>query len=411
MPKKLTQEYVENYCLERGYRVMSPYINAKTKIKLQNIKTEVIGYMIFSNFQRGNRFDNHNEKLKLTQEEVSRYCKLQGYYLRNQYINSHTKVKLENVKTGDIGYMTFNSFQQGCRFDGYRGGIKLTYQEYIHPFVNEGYQVNITEDEYDNINNQTKVNVICSNSHKWSIARRTFTSSHQRCPICNQSGLGSMSHGERLIYSILIGNNIDFKREYSIKINGEQHRFDFYLEINNKKYFIEYDGIQHYKESTGYLKGKLAEQQRKDRIKDQYALDNGITMVRIPYTENTVEKVIRMMNDKIGLNLHKVKLDVPKKQEVLDYYLNHKLEETLDRFGVSIATLFYYTQDIWGMNKEKYLVKIGRKAGQKDVIDYYLKHSMKETMNKFGISYTTVYNYFKNEWGMSKRDYLKTLDK
>jgi len=244
--RKLTQEYVEKYCLERGYRVMSPYINAKTKIKLQNIKTEVIGYMIFSNFQRGNRFDNHNEKLKLTQEEVSRYCKLQGYYLRNQYINSHTKVKLENVKTGDIGYMTFNSFQQGCRFDGYRGGIKLTYQEYIHPFVNEGYQVNITEDEYDNINNQTKVNVICSNSHKWSIARRTFTSSHQRCPICNQSGLGSMSHGERLIYSILIGNNIDFKREYSIKINGEQHRFDFYLEINNKKYFIEYDGINNF---------------------------------------------------------------------------------------------------------------------------------------------------------------------
>ena len=353
--RKLTQEYVENYCLEHGYRVMSTYINTKTKIKLQNIKTEVIGYMIFSNFQRGNRFDNHNEKLKLTQEEVSSYCVSHGYYLRSQYVNSYTKIKLENIKTGAIGYMTFNSFQQGCRFDRYRGGIKLTYQEYIQPFVNEGYQVNITEDKYDNINNQTKVNVICSNGHKWSIARRIFTSSHQRCPICNQSGLGSMSYGERLVYSILIGNSINFKREVSVNIKGEVHRFDFYLKLNDKKYFIEYDGIQHYKESTGYLKGKLAEQQRKDRIKDQYALDNNIHMVRIPYTENTVEKVVMMMSDKIGLNLHKVKLDASKKQEVLDYYLNHKLEETSDRFGISIGTVFHYAQDIWGMSKRDHL--------------------------------------------------------
>ncbi len=104
--RKLTQEYVENYCLEHGYRVMSTYINTKTKIKLQNIKTEVIGYMIFSNFQRGNRFDNHNEKLKLTQEEVLSYCVSHGYYLRNQYVNSYTKIKLENIKTG--GYWVYD---------------------------------------------------------------------------------------------------------------------------------------------------------------------------------------------------------------------------------------------------------------------------------------------------------------
>lgn len=412
--RKLTQGYVENYCLEHGYRVMSTYINTKTKIKLQNIKTEVIGYMIFSNFQRGNRFDNYNEKLKLTQEEVSGYCVSHGYYLRSQYVNSYTKIKLENIKTGAIGYMTFNSFQQGSRFDTHKGRIKLTYQEYIRPFVNEGYQVDITEDEYNNVNSRTKVDVICSNGHKWSIARRTFTSSHQYCPICNQSGLGSMSYGERLIYSILIGNSINFKREVSVNIKGETHRFDFYLKLNNKKYFIEYDGIQHYKESTGYLKGKLIERQRKDRVKDQYALDNGITMVRIPYTENTVEKVIRIMNDKTGLDFHKVKPDAPKKQGVLDYYLNHKLEETSDRFGVSIGTVFNYAKSIWGMSKTEYLVKISGKSEkqkQKEIADYYLNNNQKETMNKFGISYTTLYKYFKNEYKMNKKDYLETLDK
>lgn len=357
MPKKLTQEYVENYCLERGYRVMSPYINAKTKINLQNIKTGIIGWQVLSNFQKGQRFDNPKAKRKLTQEEVSIYCESQGYYLRSQYINENARIKLRNIKTEIIGYMTFGNFKKGRRFDSAKSKVKLTYQEYIHPFANEGYTVLIDEKEYKNINSKTKIKVLCPSGHEWIVSRSVFTniSQHNRCPMCNLEKLGSISRGEQLIYSILSSNNIDFKREYFIKINGEQHRFDFYLEINDKKCFIEYDGIQHYKESTGYLKGKLAEQQRKDRIKDQYALDNNIHMVRIPYTENTVEKVIMMMNDKIGLDLHKVKIDEPKKQEVLDYYLNHELEETIDKFSVSKATVCRYAQDIWGMRKRDYL--------------------------------------------------------
>lgn len=411
MPKKLTQEYVENYCLERGYRVMSPYINANTKIKLQNIKTEIIGYTTFGNFYRGRRFDCPNAKVKLTQEEVLRYCESQGYYLRSQYINSHTKIKLENMKTRVIGWQRFGNFQQGQRFDNPDAKVKLEYQEYLQPFINEGYTVLIDEKEYKNINSQNKVDLLCPNDHQWSVNRNNFEYKHERCPICTSELSGSMSYGERLIYSILIGNSINFKREVSVNIKGETHRFDFYLKLNNKKYFIEYDGIQHYKESTGYLKGKLIERQRKDRVKDQYALDDGITMVRIPYTENTVEKVVKMMNDKMEVTLHKVKVDLPKIQEILDYYLNHGMEETADRFGIGILTVYKYARDTWGMSKEKYFVKIGKKVSSKEMADYYLKHNLKETKNKFEVSNTTIRNYFKKEYGMSKRDYLKTLDK
>lgn len=297
--KKLTQEYVEDYCLEQGYRVMSPYINVKTKIKLQNIKTSVIGWMRFNAFQQGQRFDNPNHSPK-----------------------------------------------------------KLTYQEYIQPFANEGYTVLIDEEEYRDINSHTKIKVLCPSGHDWEVSRANFIRNY-RCVMCGQK-ISGMSHGERLIYSILSGNGIDFEREVSIYINRGLHRFDFYLEINNKKYFIEYDGIQHYKQRYNYF-GSLIEQQRKDRIKDQYALDNNIQMVRIPYTENKVNKVVRMMNDKMGLDLHEVKVDVPKKQEILDYYLNHSRDETVDRFGISIATICRYTQDIWDMSKEKYLIKIGKK--------------------------------------------------
>lgn len=347
---------------------------------------------------------------KLTQEYVENYCLERGYSVKSQYINANTKIKLQNIKTGIIGYMKFGNFQQGQRFDTKKGGInKLTYQEYIKHFIDEGYTVLIDEKEYKNINNHTKIKVLCPSGHEWSVNKNNFTN-HQRCPMCNQETSG-MSHGERLIYSILSGNNIDFKREVSVRINGNLHKFDFYFKINGHRYFIEYDGVQHFEEQTGYLKGRLEEQQRKDRIKDQYALDNSIIMIRIPYTENTVDKVVKMINNKMELDLHKVKVDAPKKQEVLDFYLNHIRKETADRFSISEVTVGNYAQDIWGMSREKYLIKIGKKVGQKEVADYYLNHNLKETMKKFGVDITTVYKYFKNEYGMSKTDYLKTLDK
>lgn len=351
---------------------------------------------------------------KLTQEYVENYCLARGYRVMSPYINARSKIKLQNIATSNVGYITFNNFQRGKRFDTKMGGLnKLTYQEYIQPFINEGYQVNITEDEYNNVNNQTKVDMLCPNNHQWSVTRNNFTniSQHQRCPMCNQEKIGGMSHGERLIYSILSGNNIDFKREVSVEINGENHRFDFYLELNNKKYFIEYDGKQHFKEQ-GWFSGKLEERQRRDRIKDKYAKDNGITMIRIPYTENTVGKVIKIINDKTELDLHRVKVNLPKRQEIVYYYLNHSKEETADIFSISNATIGGYAQDIWGMSKREYLIKTGKKSEiQKEIADYYLNHNIEETEDKFGINRMTIHRYFKKEYGIVKREYLKTLDK
>jgi len=313
--------------------------------------------MTFKSFQHGNRFDNPKAKQtkKLTQEYVDRYCLERGYQIMSPYVNAQTKIKLQNIETGEIGGMKFNSFQQGRRFDTKRGGInKLTYQEYIKPFIYEGYNVLFDKSKYKTISANTKVLLECPNSHKWSVTRNKFTDRHDRCPICHSEEVGGMSLGERSIYSILSGNNINFKREVSIEINGENHRFDFYLELLNKKYFIEYDGEQHFKEQ-GWFSSKLEERQRRDRVKDKYAKDNGITMVRIPYTENTVGKVIKIINDKTGLDLYRVKMDLPKRQEVVDYYLNHCQQETTDKFSISSGTIQTYTLEILGMSKRDYL--------------------------------------------------------
>lgn len=59
-------------------------------------------------------------------------------------------------------------------------------------------------------------------------------------------------------------------------------RFDFYLELNNKRYCIETDGNQHYVpiDRYGGLEGLILTQKR-DKIKNEYCLNNNIILIRI----------------------------------------------------------------------------------------------------------------------------------
>jgi len=114
-----------------------------------------------------------------------------------------------------------------------------------------------------------------------------------------------------IIETLLQENSIDFQKEYTIydTYNNEpmqKYRFDFFLPSYN--IIIEYDGEQHSKpiKYWGGLEG-LKATQRRDRIKTNYCLDNGITIIRIPYThtniiiddllENSSFKVISKMEE------------------------------------------------------------------------------------------------------------------
>ncbi len=101
-----------------------------------------------------------------------------------------------------------------------------------------------------------------------------------------------MSLGAITIESLLKENNIKYQKEYVITdiYNNEsmqKFRFDFYLPDNN--IIIEYDGEQHFT-AIDYFGGKegLKKTQRRDKIKTNYCIDNGITLIRIPYTHTNI---------------------------------------------------------------------------------------------------------------------------
>lgn len=69
--------------------------------------------------------------------------------------------------------------------------------------------------------------------------------------------------------------------------------FDFCIYIDNKIYLIEYDGKQHF--GIGRFASKYLE--INDRIKDDFAKQNNIDLIRIPYYVNDInEELAKTIN-------------------------------------------------------------------------------------------------------------------
>ncbi len=112
-------------------------------------------------------------------------------------------------------------------------------------------------------------------------------------------GCMSQSKGEFFIEKILKEKSINFISEYSFKNcknlkTNAYLRFDFYLPDYN--ICIEYDGMQHFKESS-LCSDTLQERQERDNIKTQYCKNNNIKLLRISYTEDTEEKIRKIIED------------------------------------------------------------------------------------------------------------------
>lgn len=98
-------------------------------------------------------------------------------------------------------------------------------------------------------------------------------------------GCLKQSHGEFVIEQLLKTNNISYIKEYAAfkYENNSAARFDFYI---NNKYFIEFDGQQHFESRNhGWDTPELVESYKvKDEIKNKWCKENNIPLIRIPYT-------------------------------------------------------------------------------------------------------------------------------
>ena len=103
------------------------------------------------------------------------------------------------------------------------------------------------------------------------------------CPKCSDK----LPYPEKLAYNFLQQLNINFEYHKTFewskdikhdnpKLSGNK-QYDFYFELNDEKYALEANGLQHYQEGFKNFKGKtLKEEQENDRLKKELALQNGI---------------------------------------------------------------------------------------------------------------------------------------
>lgn len=114
------------------------------------------------------------------------------------------------------------------------------------------------------------------------------------------------SIGEMNIIKVLTENNIPFQEQVSFPDlkNKKPLRYDFGIydkNTNNLIRLIEFDGIQHFEEQN-YFSNSLTEIKINDKIKNEYAKNNNIPLVRIPYTERDSITLSMIMEDKYLIN-------------------------------------------------------------------------------------------------------------
>lgn len=301
--------------LSKGeYKVLPPYKNSKIKMEFIHLACGNHFKMKFNAFQQGHRCpicaNNHRSKLiTMTNDEFAKRVEStwgNEYTLLSEYINSDTYIKVKHNRCGNI-YMTRPAdFLRG------HGCLKCSYvdrspkigvhqrtplsdvKKSIKDILGDQYVVLTKDSDYKGNRQHISIkHLVCGNVYK---ARYSdIHQSHTGCPYCSK--FGGLSSGEQKVSDVLkyeyhFDQDKDFYYGYVIpdlKYKNNLH-FDFWLP--KQRIAIEYDGKQHYI-SINYFGGSkaLQQQQKRDQLKDQYCKDNNITLIRIPYTISTKNKI------------------------------------------------------------------------------------------------------------------------
>lgn len=219
-------------------------------------------------------------------------------YMFVEYIDNKTDIKIICPYHGEYlqipkDHLMSNGCKK-CHFDKLSNKFKKTKEQFIIDSIKiHGNNYDYSLVDYKN--NKQEVIIKCKkcNFIFKQIPDKHINSLHG-CPKCRKS------KGEMLIVIWLEKNNIKYitqKCYDDLKgLGNGKLKYDFY--IPSKNLLIEYDGIQHFQ--RGYFNGKItteeATKQAKihDNLKTEYAYDNNINLLRIPYTKmNKIEKILQ----------------------------------------------------------------------------------------------------------------------
>jgi hypothetical protein len=287
MTKKLTNtEFLKrlNVC-NPDAMPLEEYKGYNTKIKVTFKSCGHVDFKAPSKLYRGQRCgqrDCYNKRIseaRLTNSSKWNVEKLKenGIVLIEEYKGRKRKSKVKNLECGheydvNIGNALSGSGCPLCH------GFKDTkrFAEEVKSRYNDQYKV---IGEY--VNNRTKIEVIHNEcGHRWKVIPKDLLND-ERCPNC------ILSKGERYIKKYLESKNIEFEQQYKFNECRDINPlpFDFAVMMDGNLSLIEFDGSQHFRDSSGYWGGRCSFEgiKHRDGIKNRFCHENNIPLLRIPY--------------------------------------------------------------------------------------------------------------------------------
>lgn len=302
-------------------------------------------------------------------------------------------------------------------------------RNFIENFQDMGYKLSMTEEEYINASygksNHNKGSRYLNITHEelvdgWITTLENFKQS--AITRVNYSSLGEM-----LTESILKGNGLEYYTQvpvYNNKNEKTKQSIDFKVVTRNKIYFIEYDGSQHFIPSNLFGgEEELRNRKKRDEFKDSYVDRVGGTMIRIPYTMTSLQDVRYILESVMNISLEKYETigKLRNRKEMAEYYKNHTLGETAEKYKVSEEYVGKSFNMIFGKSKTEMIkngeiiehkenaIKFSEKT--KEIGFYYLTHTNLETKNKFNFNSKPDYvnQIFKRLTNYNKRDFITII--
>lgn len=207
-------------------------------------------------------------------------------YDKTNYVRSNEKVTITCPTHGDFMQIPSEHLRgKGCPICG-EEKRKQNRRKTNNDFISKAKEVHGDKYNYDKTNyeySNQKVIITCP-IHGDFMQTPNDHIAGRGCPKCRES------KGEKYVNEFLTNNNIKFTPQYTFEdCSSISQRgactllpFDFYLPDYNT--CIEYDGKQHFEPVFGIKSFESV--QRTDKLKTNYCKDNGIKLIRIPYTMN-----------------------------------------------------------------------------------------------------------------------------
>lgn len=280
-----------------NYKLKSEYIGYNDVIFVEHdgITEKITPNKLMIRFRKGNKASKNTDTFK---KEVYNICK-EEYSVLGEYVNNSTKIEMKHNTCGHIYKVRPNDFQQGyrCPICSHRSYKKTTkeFKKEVFDLVGKEYKV---VSEYKTCDTKIRMeHVKCGNIYE--VRPTDFIKKYgNRCPFCNES------KGEKFIKDYL--DKYKIPHEHHHKIEKCRYKsileFDFMIPlIDNKILLIEYDGRFHYEpfsNKESHVK-TFREQQKRDKVKNEFCQKNNISLIRIPYFDyDNLEEILgRTFND------------------------------------------------------------------------------------------------------------------